>query len=68
MDPPLVRNLHSHTGCSYGNCLAGKNLCCKLGFVKLQIIVLNYNVTGYARLIGIHLGDHRVDVSELQVI
>ena len=49
-------------------CLAGKNLCCKLGFVKLQIIVLNYNVTGYTRLIGIHLSDHRVDVSELQVI
>ena len=23
-------------------CLAGKNLCCKLGFVKLQIIVFNY--------------------------
>ena len=20
VDPPLVRNLHSHTGCSYGNC------------------------------------------------
>ena len=45
-------------------CLAGKNLYCKLGFVKLQISVLNYNVTGCARLIGIHLGD----VSELQVI
>ena len=49
-------------------CLAGKNLYCKLGFVKLQIIVLNYNVTGYARFIGIHLGDHRVGISELQVI
>ena len=34
----------------------------------LQIRVLNYNVTGCARLIGFHLGDHRVDVSELQVI
>ena len=42
-------------------CLASKNLYCKLGFVKLQIRVLNYNVTGCARLIGIHLGDHRVD-------
>ena len=37
-------------------CLAGKNLYCKLGFVKLQVRVLNYNVTGCARLIGIHLG------------
>ena len=45
-------------------CLAGKNLYCKLGFVKLQIRVLNYKVTGCARLIGIHLGDHRVDASE----
>ena len=25
----------------YELCLGGKNLCCKLGFVKLQIIVLN---------------------------
>ena len=36
--------------------------------LKLQIIVLNYNVTGYARLNGIQLGDYRVDISELQVI
>ena len=49
-------------------CLAGKNLYCKLGFVKLQIRVLNYKVTGCARLTGIHLGDHRVDVSGLQII
>ena len=62
VDPPLVRNLHSHTGCSYGNCaLLARIYIGKLRFVKLRIRVLNYNVTGCARLIGIHLGDHRVD-------
>ena len=59
-------DINTGAGCSYGNCaLLARILYCKLGFVKLQIRVLNYNVTGCARLIGIHLGDHRVNVSEL---
>ena len=70
VDPPLVRNLHSHTGCRNGNCPWWQEFMLQVRICKVTDYssYINYNVTGYVRLIGVHLGDHRVDVSELQVI